>query len=67
MLNKKIQVIISIIVSIVIAVFLIAVTIHLIARFELNMLPKLIIPILVVFFPTWCFVYYGMFKKNKKK
>jgi len=66
MKNKKLQLIISAIISIVIAGFVVAITVHLLAKFELRMLLNLIIPIVIVFFPTWSFVYYGMFKKKRK-
>ena len=66
MRNKKLQLIISAIISIVVATFIVAITIHLFARFEIQMLPRLIIPIIIVFLPTWSFVHYGLFRKKRK-
>ncbi|MCL2039951.1 MAG: hypothetical protein FWG85_05935 [Bacteroidetes bacterium] len=65
MANKKAKIIISAVISIFISVFLVSVSIYLLASFELKMIPKLIIPILIVFLPTWIFVYYALYKRKK--
>jgi hypothetical protein len=66
MKNKKLQLVVSALISIVVAGFIVVITIRLIVSFELAMLNRLIIPIAIVFFPTWGFVHYGMFKRKRK-
>jgi membrane protein DedA with SNARE-associated domain len=54
------------ILSIVVSTIIVVVSIQAVAKFEMAMLPKLILPIIIVVIPAYILIYSGLFKKKRK-
>ncbi len=62
-MSSKIKSIISLILALVLATIFVVITMQLIVVFDADMLPKLIIPIIIVAFPFYALLRKGLFKK----
>ncbi|MDR0927534.1 MAG: hypothetical protein LBO69_07195 [Ignavibacteria bacterium] len=65
--TRAIKIIVSIILALVASIFLVALCMQAVAVFEVEMLPGLWLPIIIVWFFAYMFIYGALFKRRRKK
>ena len=65
-INNLAKILICAVLAILISAVVVGITLQAVATFEVEMLPNLIFPILIVAIPAYIFVYYSLFKKKRK-
>ena len=64
---KVIKVIVCIVLAVIVSVLVVGIAMQAVVKFELAMLDKLILPIIIVAIPAYFLIYVGLFKKKHKK
>ena len=69
-MNKTIKIlkkIVSIVFAIIISILVVGFTMRAVATFEFEMIPKLIVPIIIVAIPVYILIYRDLFNEKKRR